>query len=97
MEPRHNDLPLKEVLKLFVEKYRLKARLHQTRLDELWGKLMGPTIAGYTREIKMRGKKLYLTVDSAPLRQELNMGREKLRDRLNEALGEEYIQEVIIR
>lgn len=97
MEPRHNDLSIKEVLKLFVEKYRLKARLHQTRLDELWGKLMGPTISGYTREIKMRGKKLYVTVDSAPLRQELNMGREKLRDRLNEALGEEYIQEVIIR
>jgi predicted nucleic acid-binding Zn ribbon protein len=97
MESRQNDQPIKDILKLFVEKYRLKAKLHQTKLDELWGKLMGPTIAGYTRELRMRGKKLYVTVDSAPLRQELSMGKEKLRNLLNEALGEEYIKDVIIR
>ena len=45
----------------------------------------------------MYRKKLYITVDSAPLRQELSYGREKIKKVMNEELGEDYIEEVIIR
>ncbi len=94
---KHNDVTLKEALQGFLEKYRLKGKLHQTKLEIIWKKLMGPTISGYTSELKMRGKKLYISLSSAPLRQELTLGRQKLRNLLNEQLGEEYIEEVIIR
>lgn len=79
-----------------VDHYRLKSKLNQARIRSHWEKLMGPSIMRYTREIKMGRKKLYIYMDSAPLRQELSMGKEKIRKMLNEALGEEYIEEVII-
>lgn len=93
----HNETSLKEALHAMVEAYRLKHRLNQTRIRAMWAELMGPAIAGYTREIKMGRKKLYIYLDSAPLRQELSFGKEKIRRMLNEQLGEEYIQEVVIK
>lgn len=93
---KHNEKTLKEALHAMIEQYRLKGKLNQTRIRSLWEELMGPSIARYTREIRMGRKKLYIRLDSAPLKQELSMGKEKIRHMLNEALGEEYIQEVVI-
>lgn len=80
-----------------VEHYRLKGKLNQTHIRQAWSRLMGPTIAGYTKELKLRNKKLFITLDSAPLRQELSMGREKIKKILNDELGEAYIDEIVIR
>lgn len=93
---QHNEKTLKEALHAMVDQYRLKSKLNQARIRSHWEKLMGPSIMRYTREVKMGRKKLYIYMDSAPLRQELSMGKEKIRKMLNEALGEEYIEEVVI-
>jgi len=92
----HNEKTLKEALHAMIDQYRLKNKLNQTRIRSHWEALMGPSIARYTRDIKMGRKKLYIYIDSAPLKQELSMGKEKIRRMLNEALGEEYIKEVVI-
>ena len=92
-----NEQSLKQVLKDMVETYRLKARLNQTKIQKLWEKLMGKSIAGYTRDIKVRRNKLYLTIDSGPLKQELSFGKEKITKLLNDELGEDYIDDVIIQ
>ena len=92
-----NEQSLKDVLKDLVETYRLKSKLNQTRINSLWEKLMGNSISRYTKEIKVRKNKLYLTIESAPLRQELSFGRDKIKRMLNEELGEDYIHEVVIR
>ena len=94
---KNNDQSLKEVLKDLVETYRLKAKLNQTKISILWEKAMGKAISRYTKEIKIRKNTLYLTIESASLRQELSFGKEKIRNIINEELGEDYIQEVIIR
>ena len=94
---RHNDQQLKDVLKEMIETYRLRSKLNQTKIKALWGDLMGPSISRYTTDIKIRGKKLYVNINSSSLKQELSMGRDKIRKIINEELGEEYIQEVVIR
>lgn len=97
MIKKTNDQTLKEVLKQLANSYKLKSRLTQTRIISLWTSIMGPTISRYTRDIKVTRKgKLLLTIESASLRQELAMGRDKIKKVLNEELGEEYIKEVII-
>lgn len=92
-----NEQSLKDVLKDLVETYRLKSKLNQSRINSLWESLMGNSISRYTKEIKVRKNKLYLTIESAPLRQELSFGKDKIRHMLNEELGEDFIHEVIIR
>jgi predicted nucleic acid-binding Zn ribbon protein len=92
-----NELSLKEALKAMIEHYRLKGKLNQSRIRLLWEKLMGPTIAGYTREIRLSGHTLYISIDSASLRQELAYGKDKIKKILNEELGENCIREVVVR
>ena len=80
-----------------VSAYKLKPKLHQTKIRTVWAELMGPTINGYTRSLSLRKNTLYINLDSAPLKQELSYGKEKIVDLLNEALGEAYIKTVVIR
>ena len=94
---KHNDQTIKEVLKDMMDTYRLKPKLNQLKVRQVWQEQMGPSITNYTTEIYLRKNKLYLNISSAPLKQELVYGKEKIIKFLNEALGEEYIKEVIIR
>ena len=58
---------------------------------------MGKTIAKYTDNIKIINKTLFITTNVAPLKQELSYQKEKIKLRVNEALGNNDIQEVIIQ
>lgn len=92
-----NEQSIKDILTEMVDYYRLRSRLTQTQVEQIWARTMGPAIANYTRDIKVRNKKLFVSIESAPLRQELAMGREKILKILNEELGENRVEEVIIR
>ena len=94
---KHNDQKINEVLGDMVERLKLKPKLNQVKIREVWTEMMGPSINKYTKKITLRRNKVYITIESAPLRQELTYGKEKLLDLLNEKLGEEYIEEIIIR
>jgi hypothetical protein len=92
-----DSVTLKEALTELIETYRLKSKLHQSTIRSTWAEVMGPTISGYTKEIRLVGKQLHIHIESAPLRQELNYGKEKIRKIMNETLGEDFIQEVVVR
>ena len=91
-----NDHSLSEVLQQMVHVFKLKPNLYKTKIENLWTEMMGKTIAGYTRELRIHNNVLYVTIESSPLRSELHFGREKIRTMLNEEIGEEFIKEVII-
>lgn len=93
-----NDMPLKDVLKQLANSKKFKTKLMRSKVISLWARIMGPTIEQYTTHIDVsRGGTLYLTIESATLRQELSYGKKKIQKILNEELGETYIKEVIIR
>ena len=94
---RKNDQTLSEALNLFLQEHKLKPQLNETRIKSLWEQLMGKTIATYTSNIAVRKGTLYLTILSAPLRQELSFSKEKILTLLNDELGEDFVKEVVIR
>lgn len=94
---RHNDQKINEVLGDMIGSLNLKPKLNQTKIREAWLNLMGKSIDRYTSKITLRKKKLYITISSSPLKQELSYGKEKLLNLLNKELGEEYLEEIVIR
>ncbi len=80
-----------------LQEFKLAPQLNETRVKSLWEQLMGKTIATYTSNITVRKNVLYLTILSAPLKQELSYAKEKIRSLINEEMGEDYIREVVIR
>lgn len=94
---KRNDLTLKEALQATLKELRLDGHLKELQVRAVWDKLMGKKIETYTSEVRVHRGVLYITVLSAPLRQELSFAREKIRDLINEELGENYVRDVIIR
>lgn len=91
------EYSLAEAMKEFLDKSRLKSQMHSVQIEEVWEKIMGKTIAKYTEKISLSGGKLYITTFVAPLKQELTYQKDAIIKRVNEALGEQVVKEVIIQ
>lgn len=67
------------------------------QIEDVWEKIMGKTIAKYTEKIQIHGSTLYITTTVAPLKHELLYQKDKIIQRVNEALGEATVKEVVIQ
>lgn len=91
-----SEYSLGDALRQFLNKSRLKGSLQAIQIEEVWETIMGKTIAKYTDKIQIHGHTLYVTTAMAPLKQELVYQKNKIIERVNEALGEQLIREVVI-
>ncbi len=91
------EFSLRDALQDFLNKSRIRNDIRSLQLEEIWEELMGKTIARYTDKLMIIGDKLIITTQVAPLKNELIFQREKITQRINEALGEKIIREVIIK
>ncbi|MBX7141232.1 MAG: DUF721 domain-containing protein [Chitinophagales bacterium] len=94
---RSNDQSMKSALDEWLREARLSEKLNERRLISKWEKLFGKTIAKYSRKITVRNRTLYLTVESAPLRQEMLFNKQVMIDRINSEIAEGMIQEIVLR
>jgi predicted nucleic acid-binding Zn ribbon protein len=97
-KPRFNkSKTISEVLKEMRKTYRLDSKLTEVALQEKWPSIVGELIARHTAKLKLFDGKLYIYVDNAPLRNELAMRKDAIRDLVNGEAGEIAIREVHIR
>jgi hypothetical protein len=90
------EFSMSDALKQFLKQSRLNGSIQALQIEDVWEQLMGKTIARYTDKIKIHGHTLFISTTVAPLKQELNYQKEKIIQRVNEALGERVIKEVVI-
>jgi hypothetical protein len=86
-----------DAIEKFLEQSRIKGSIQALQIGDAWENIMGKTIARYTEEIKIINDTLFITTHVAPLKQELIFQKEKIKLRVNEALGKKVIKEIVIR
>ncbi len=86
-----------EALKQFLESSRIKGGIQALQIEDAWEQIMGKTVARYTDKLQIIGDKLIITTHVAPLKHELIYQKEKIRQRVNEALGKNVIKEIVIQ
>ena len=91
------EVSIGEALKQFLNKSRLKSGVQALQIEDAWEKIMGRTIANYTDKIQIINSTLFITTSVAPLKNELIYQKEKIIQRVNEALGEKVINEVVVK
>lgn len=91
------EISLQDAIKQFLQKSRLKSSIQAMRIEDVWEKIMGKTIAQYTDKIQIINNSLFITTSVAPLKNELLYQKETIIERVNEALGEKLVKEVIIK
>ena len=91
------EYSLSDAIQQFLNKSRIKGDIQAMQIEDVWEQIMGKTIARYTDKIRIHGSTLYISSSVAPLKQELLYQKEKIIQRVNEALGERVIKEVVIQ
>ncbi len=88
---------LPEVLKEFIGQKKIKNGITKVRVEEAWKKTVGTNILNYTKDIQFRNSTLFVNLSSAPLREELMYGKDKILKHLNESLGSNIITKLVLR
>ncbi len=86
-----------EAISLLLEKSKWKPKVHEVRLKEDWEVIVGKTIAKYTRSINLYNNILTINTDVAALKQELSLGKEQLKNNINEYLGEIAVYDIVVK
>ena len=89
-----NQSTLGEVIDKLMKAYRLDGKLKEMDVIQAWGEMMGLAVANRTKNIQIRNKTLFLTMDSAVMRDELSYGKEVIIQLVNEKAGFEMITNV---
>lgn len=91
------ELSFQEAMQQFLKHSRLKTGIQAMQIEEVWEHIMGKTVAKYTDKIQIIGSTLFVTSTVAPLKNELLYQKEKIIERVNEALGEKVIKDVVVK
>lgn len=85
------------LLQQFAKANGLEQGLAEYRLMKSWNELLGVTIAKRTRSLRVKNRKLFVSLDSSVVRNELSLIKDTLIPRLNEAAGMDVIDDMVLR
>ncbi len=92
-----NQHNLKDLFDQIIKQNKLKPKLYEAKLRDAWPTLMGSLIDQYTNDISIKKQTLFLRITSAPLKNEFMMSKQQFIQLINKELGEDYINEIVIR
>jgi predicted nucleic acid-binding Zn ribbon protein len=92
-----NDQSLGEVIREFVDAYKLGEKLDEVDIRARWEKITGKVVAKHTSAIYINKRVLFVKVDSAALRQELSMARSMLLEAVNKGFDRKLVDDVVFK
>ena len=84
-----------DAIKELLKTYRIQSKYSQTEVKSSWERLMGKTVASRTKKLFFKKNVLFVEISSAPLKQELNMGKSKVIAILQKEFGTTVVEEIV--
>ena len=97
MEYGNNQRSVKEVIQQWLQSAERKDGYQEARLAGLWKDLMGQAVDRHTKRVRFREGTLTVHLDSAVLREELSMGKDRIVSLLNERLQGTVVKELVLK
>lgn len=94
---KHNDQPIHEVLAGIMKNGPLKAGYYDAKVKRIWEDKLGKLLMHQTEKIHFDKQVIYIKLSSAPLRQQLMMGKEQLIKNFNLELEENIVNDIIFK
>jgi predicted nucleic acid-binding Zn ribbon protein len=89
-----NTHSFQDAFKKFLKDEHLEKSYNEKKLMSMWSEMMGPTIANRTSKLNIHRETLYVTLTSAPLKQEMNRAKERIIQILEEKIGDRVVKDV---
>lgn len=97
MSIKRNDISIGDGIKVFLSKYRLTRKFNEQKIKEIWPEVVGKSVANHTSSLSLRGSALLVEVDSSIVRNELHYAKSSVLEKLNEAIGEDWVDEIRLK
>ncbi|WP_430974721.1 DUF721 domain-containing protein [Zeaxanthinibacter enoshimensis] len=94
---KDKDQSLGGILKDFIKDNKLQGGINRINAEEAWKDTMGPGVNNYTTGVVFRNDTLFVSLSSSVLREELSLGKSKIVQMLNEAIGQDLIKKIVLR
>ena len=92
-----NHSAVGDILSEIIKINKLEPGLNEVSVIDAWKNLMGNGVNNYTLNVALRNGTLYVELSSAVLREELSYGKNKIIAMINEELGKDIVQNVVLR
>ncbi len=92
-----NNQSLGEVIRELLSSYNLEGKLMQAKVIEAWPEVTGPMITKHTRDLYIKGRTLFVHLDSPALKTELSYSKSQIIEGLNKAAGGVVIKDIGFR
>lgn len=94
---RTSEQPIKNVLKECLEEYKLDIPVSEQTIKNAWKSITGEVIDKLTDNIYVKDHVLYVTLGIAALKHEISMRRTSLKEQINDYLGYEAVEYIVVR
>jgi len=94
---KHNEHSIKDAIDALLKTYKLGDKMNEKKLISSWNEVMGKMIANHTTDLYIKNKQLFVSLDSAALKNELLLAKSKIVEMLNKSAGIEIINDVIFK
>ncbi|MEY2905108.1 MAG: hypothetical protein RJA52_1124 [Bacteroidota bacterium] len=91
-----DDKKLGDINLIMIKSYQIESKMTEISIQKIWPELMGKTISNYTQRIVFQKGILMIHIESSSLKNELNLGKDKIQNLINEKLGSEKVKSVKI-
>ncbi len=90
------DKPLKKTIDQLLRAYGYQDQLDEIELIKIYKNQVGKIFANHTKTISFKNKTLFIKLDSASLKQELNYIEEAMVQKLNQEMGRNILEKIVI-
>ncbi len=89
-----NTYSFGQAFKKFLKDQHLDEKYSEKQLISMWGEIMGKPIANRTTKVFIANKVMYVKLNSAPLKQELLLAKDKVLDLLGKHVDLSIIEDI---
>jgi len=88
--------PLSNLLSNYFRALGIEDKFFSARIVNNWENIVGAAVAKNTSEIFVDKSILYIKIQSAPLKNELNYIKDQIKDKINNYLDRNFITSIVI-
>ncbi len=94
---KNNLIKVGDAISLFLKQEKLDVKISRFSVKNSWKEIVGEHVANNTTDISFNDNALFLTLKSAPLKQELSFSKQQIIDNINRFCGYKLIKDIVFK
>jgi predicted nucleic acid-binding Zn ribbon protein len=91
-----NTQHIGQAIQQLLSRYHIKAKFDEANLLNSWERLAGKPVAKRTKKLYIRGKVLFVELDSPGMKNDLNLHKAQIVDILQKEFGKDVVKEMVV-